>query len=64
MLLHVGLFELTDLALNTLGAFVGTGVSGGEGSVGAVEKHCVRLFYFLNLFLLTAIGFQKFGPVF
>ena len=27
LLLHVGFFELTDLVMNTLGAFVGAGVS-------------------------------------
>ena len=42
LLLHVGFFELTDLVMNTVGAFVGALISAGVRKVvGGGEKECI-----------------------
>ncbi len=41
LLLHVGFFELTDLVMNTLGAFVGALISAGLRKVVGERRHVV-----------------------
>ena len=41
LLLHVGFFELTDLVMNTLGAFVGALISAGLRKVVGERRYVV-----------------------
>ena len=41
LILHVGVFEITDLVMNTLGAFVGALISAGLRKVVGERRHAV-----------------------